>query len=66
MLKVRLNGKQEEIEKFLDLLKKQSTVDILYQSDFYKDRGNTIYFRKYLDVELKDKKYTKLDFNNVE
>ncbi|MFD1387547.1 DUF3970 family protein [Oceanobacillus oncorhynchi subsp. oncorhynchi] len=57
---MRLNGKQEEIERFLQLLEKQSNVEILNETRFYENSGKTVYKRKYLDVEMK--KYRKLDF----
>lgn len=55
MLKVRLHGKSEEVEKFIRLLESQNeNVEILSESDLYKDRGKSVYARKYLDVEIKD------------
>ncbi|WP_368901141.1 DUF3970 family protein [Oceanobacillus oncorhynchi] len=59
ILKVRLNGRQEEIERFLQLLKKQSNVDILNEIGLYENGGKTVYKRKYLNVGMK--KYKKLN-----
>lgn len=54
MIKVRLHGESVEIERFTALLRdleKKSDIRILSESEFYKDRGKSVYGRIYLDVE---------------
>lgn len=55
MLKIRLRGKNEEIEKFVQWLELQNEkVEMLSESELYKDRGKSVYARKYLDIEMKN------------
>lgn len=55
MLKIRLHGKNEEIEKFVQWLELQNEkVEMLSESELYKDRGKSVYARKYLDIEMKN------------
>ena len=55
MLKIRLHGESEEVAKFIEWLESQNEeVKILNESEFYKDRGKSIYVRKYLDIDMKD------------
>ncbi len=53
MLKFRIWGKNEEIEKMIELIcNGMPTVRVLSVSGYYKDRGASVYERCYLDVEL--------------
>lgn len=55
MLKIRLHGDSEEVAKFIEWLESQNEeVKILNESEFYKDRGKSVYVRKYLDIDMKD------------
>lgn len=55
MLKIRLHGESEEVDKFIEWLESQNEeVKILNESEFYKDRGKSVYVRKYLDIDMKD------------
>ena len=55
MIKVRLHGKLDEMEQFIEIaeqLEKFNMISILSTSDTYKDRGKSQYSRIYLDVEV--------------
>lgn len=55
MLKIRSHGESEEVDKFIEWLESQNEeVKILNESEFYKDRGKSVYVRKYLDIDMKD------------
>lgn len=53
MVKIRLHGTKEDIEKSREVLK--NNFDILSESGLYKDR-NSLYYRMYLDCEIKKTK----------
>lgn len=50
MLKIRIEGLPEKVEKYLEAFRKKNTV--LQESKTYKNR-NSKYVRVYLDVETK-------------
>ena len=55
MIKIRLQGELSEIEQFLNILKnteKQHELTILEVSSLYKNRGNSAYYRQYLDIKI--------------
>ncbi len=52
MIKVRLHGTSEEIKRFAEFLYGEARVRVLSCSDPYPDRGKSVYYRAYLDVEL--------------
>ena len=52
MIKIRLHGTKNEIDKFILFLENQKSVTILTQSPNYADRGKSKYERCYLDVKL--------------
>ena len=52
MVKIRLHGTREEIIKAVEVLKKD--FNVLSESEPYKDRGKTEYYRCYLDCEAKE------------
>ena len=52
MIKMRLEGTLEEIERAIRELKAHQSFTILSRSQLYKDRGDSVYYRVYLDVNL--------------
>ena len=54
-MKLRLHSTKEENEKFIQLLRNTTDIDILSQSTPYADRGKSKYERVYLDVAVKEK-----------
>lgn len=52
MIKLRIQGKPEEVQNFISELKK-GNFEILEESSPYSNRGNSTYIRSYLDVEPK-------------
>ena len=54
MLKIRLHGELKDIESFIQKLNKRKDVRVLQQLASYKDRGNSVYHRVYLDVEERE------------
>jgi len=50
MIKVRLHGTKEEIEKAISYL--ELVANLLSVSGYYKDRGNSQYYRVYVDAEI--------------
>lgn len=58
MVKIRLHGTLEEIEIATSFIRSQ--FDVLSESEPYADRGKSVYYRTYLDCEVK-----KLNQNNL-
>lgn len=54
MIKLRVQGKSEEVSKFTEELKK-GNFKILQESLPYANRGNSVYVRTYIDVEIQEK-----------
>lgn len=54
MIKIRLHGEKQEIEKVSKAIKEQ--FNVLNVSHLYKDRGESVYYRAYIDAELKESK----------
>ena len=52
LIKIRLHGVEEEIQECLAELESNKNFKILSVSEFYKDRGNSIYYRCYIDAEM--------------
>lgn len=52
MVKVRLQGKEEEIIEIIEFIKNAKGIEILEQSSPYQNR-NSQYVRVYLDLEKK-------------
>lgn len=52
LIKIRLHGVEEEIQEFLAELESNKNFKILSVSEFYKDRGNSVYYRCYIDAEM--------------
>ena len=52
MIKVRIEGKLEEINKAMILFDKNSELNILSQSEPYKNRGSNEFYRVYIDAEV--------------
>ena len=58
MIKVRLHGTEEEIQKFekyLIQLEMKKDISLLSISAMFSDRGPSKYNRKYFDIELIEK-----------
>jgi len=52
LVKIRVQGEKEEVEKFIEEIKK-CNVEIIEQSQPYANRGSSVYSRTYLDVKIK-------------
>ena len=52
MIKIRLHGEKQEIEKVSKAIKEQ--FNVLNVSGLYKDRGESVYYRGYIDAEIKE------------
>ena len=52
MIKIRLHGTLEEIEVATSFIRSQ--FDVLSESTPYADRGKSVYYRTYLDCEVKN------------
>lgn len=52
MIKIRLHGTKEDIKKAEEVLKNNFV--ILSTSEPYKDRGVNLYYRVYVDCEIKE------------
>ena len=53
MVKVRIEGLPEEVEKFTELLEKDEKYEFLQKSENYPNR-NSVYVRKYVEIRLKE------------
>lgn len=53
MVKVRIEGLPEEVEKFTELLEKDEKYEVLQKSENYPNR-NSVYVRKYVEIQLKE------------
>lgn len=59
IMKIRLHGSLHDTENFIGLLKyleEKYSIEILNISKKYKDRGESKYYRTYIDVAQKEKK----------
>ena len=54
MTKLRLHGTLEELQSIIEILSEQ--FNLLSVSDPYKDRGQSQYYRLYIDCEMKKNK----------
>ncbi len=54
MVKVRLHGTPEEIKRFADYLEALPRIQVNQRSEPYSDRGESVYQRVYMDVELSE------------
>lgn len=52
MIKIRLHGERAEINAAIDTIRQH--FEILSKSDIYADRGESKYYRAYLDCRLLD------------
>ena len=52
MIKIRLHGTMKETQEAIASI--EENFDILYRSEPYKDRGQSVYYRTYLDCERKE------------
>ncbi|WP_417120177.1 DUF3970 family protein [Ruminococcus bicirculans (ex Wegman et al. 2014)] len=53
MIKIRIEGLPEEVEKFTEQLEKDEKYEFLQKSENYPNR-NSVYIRKYVDIRLKE------------
>ncbi len=53
MIKLRLHDTREENKRFAEFLKRNPRVQVNSCSEGYPDRGESVYERVYMDVELK-------------
>jgi hypothetical protein len=53
MVKVRIEGLPEEVEKFTEQLEKDEKYEFLQKSENYPNR-NSAYVRKYVEIRLKE------------
>lgn len=51
MIKIRIHGEKLECEEVIETLKKDRNFVILQISKPYQDRGDSIYYRYYIDAE---------------
>ena len=65
MVKVRIEGLPEEVEKFTELLEKDEKYEFLQKSENYPNR-NSVYVRKYVEIRLKEQEWenAKRNWNN--
>lgn len=57
MIKLRLHGTMEELGKFdryLYKLEAKGEIEVLTNSEVYADRGQSKYYRKYLDISVNE------------
>lgn len=52
MIKLTLHGEREEIAQLEEVICNCGSFRVLNISDYYKDRGASVYERVYMDVEL--------------
>ena len=57
MVKVRIEGLPEEVEKFTEQLEKDG-YEFLQKSENYPNR-NSVYVRKYVEIRLKEQEWEK-------
>lgn len=54
MLKVRLHGTRQELQRYLKVLKTDSKIEILYESNLYNNKSKSINKQCYLDITVHD------------
>lgn len=54
MLKLRLHGTTDELQRYLSVLRNDPKIEILSESNLYSDRGKSAYKRCYLDIEMNE------------
>lgn len=52
MIKIRIEGKREEIYKYLDFLQQDSRITICDISNCYRNHGVSLYDRCYVEFEI--------------
>lgn len=64
MIKIRIEGLPEEVEKFTEQLEKYG-YEFLQKSETYPNR-NSVYVRKYVEIRLKEQEWenAKRNWNN--
>ena len=56
MVKVRIEGLPEEVEKFTEQLEKDEKYEFLQKSETYPNR-NSEYVRRYVEIRLKEQEW---------
>ena len=51
MLKIRLQGTENDIKWFRGFLRKNAEVEITETSDLYKNKGTSKFYRNYVEVD---------------
>lgn len=54
MIKIRVEGKKEEIYKYLDLIQQDSNITVCDISNCYHNHGVSLYDRCFVEIEIKD------------
>lgn len=54
MLKVRLHGTRQELQRYLKVLKTDSKIEVLYESNLYNNKSKSTNKRCYLDITVHD------------
>lgn len=57
MLKIRIEGLPEEVEKVTELLEKDEKYEFLQKSENYPNR-NSVYVRKYVEIRIIENKHS--------
>lgn len=57
MVKIRIEGLPEEVEKVTELLEKDEKYEFLQKSENYPNR-NSVYVRKYVEIRIIENKHS--------
>ena len=60
MVKIRMTGTKYELERALSQFREAEGIHIYSESDYYKNRGATEYYRKYLECEFDNDEYKRI------
>ena len=55
MLKIRLQGTQQDIRWFSKILQRHKLIKVLQISELFENKGTTKYYRTYAEVEKSEK-----------
>ena len=54
MIKLRIEGKKEDIYKYLDVLQKDERITVCDISNCYPNHGVSVYDRCFVEIEIND------------
>ena len=54
MIKIRVEGKKEEIYEYLDLIQQDSNITVCDISNCYPNHGVSLYYRCFVEIEIND------------